>query len=165
MNTVFELIKADRANPVIQDAMLLYGKLIGSWRVESTWFDKGVPVRNATGEWHFTWILGGNGIQDVLFADGFAKEKYGTTIRCYDSQSGYWRATWMQPGYHEFAQMIGRYENNEIVQEIMGLTGKREIWRFKDITENEFTWLDQVSFDDGKTWTVEQEMRCHRFKM
>ena len=39
---------------------------------------------------------------------------------------------------------------------------RRERWSFTDITPDSFLWLGEVSFDDGITWFLEQEMRATR---
>ncbi len=158
MQDIFDLIRASTANEAYKQKVMLYGQLIGSWKIRSIWYNSNGETREATGEWHFAWILGGLGIQDVLYADGYPRDTYGTTIRCYDIKKDIWHVSWMQPSNNEFAHLVGREENKEIIQELLGLNDKKEIWRFKDITEYAFTWIDEVSFDNGKTWNVEQRM-------
>lgn len=163
MKDVFELIKSNSCNnAVLKDKLMTYGQFVGSWKIKSKWFLPHHEIRETTGKWHFSWILEGNGIQDVLFADSYSKEKYGTTIRCYDVKNDIWHVSWMQPGNDEFANLIGKKIGNEIVQEIIGLTDKIEIWKFKDITKESFLWTDEVSFDNGVTWEIHQEMTGER---
>ncbi len=158
MQDIFDLIRASDANETYKQKVMLYGQLIGSWRIQSIWYNSEGETKETTGEWHFAWILGGLGVQDVLYADSYSRENYGITIRCYDIKSDIWHVSLMQPGNNEFADLVGREENKEIIQEVLGLEDKREIWRFKDITETTFTWIDEISLDNGKTWNVGQRM-------
>ena len=158
MKEVFDLIRASIAHEKYKKKVMLYGQLIGNWKIRSIWYSSNGETKETKGEWHFAWILGGLGIKDVLYADDYSRDKYGVTIRCYDIKNAVWHVSWMQPGNNEFADLVGREENNEIIQEVLGLKDKREVWRFKDLTENTFTWIDEVSFDNGKTWNTEQKM-------
>jgi hypothetical protein len=141
----------------------LYAPLVGSWDVVSTWITASGAQSQASGEWHFQWILGGRGVQDVLFRSGSAPDTFGTTLRVYDSSLKAWRVTWMQPSGGEFVHLIGRKAGAEIVNEVQGLeAGRRERWRFSKIKADTFLWQDEVSLDDGVTWKVRQEMRGKR---
>jgi hypothetical protein len=93
----------------------LYAPLIGSWEIEATWYDTNGETRHGRGEWHFEWILGGLGVQDVLFAIGSAPHEYGTSIRTYDSTLDAWHVVWMQPASGEFVALVGYGQNNGIV--------------------------------------------------
>jgi hypothetical protein len=109
------------------------------------------------------WILGGRGIQDVLFAKGAPNYEYGTTVRGYDRSIGAWRVTWMQPAGPEFGYLIGRKIGNRIELEVTGLPMHHRIrWSFNDITASQFVWMDEESFDFGKTWKTRQVMKAKR---
>jgi hypothetical protein len=145
------------------DQLMLYGQFVGSWSVHSTTFHADGSRTERQGEWHFAWILGGRGIQDVLFAREAPAQQYGTTLRCYDATNAVWRVTWMMPGGGEYANLIGRQIGDRIVQEGVGPDPRRvERWTFSDITPTTFLWRGEVSFDQGTTWTLEQEMRASR---
>ena len=162
-SNVFTLLAATGPYTNYYEQLMLYGQFIGSWNIESTWHEKDGGIRKGKGEWYFNWILGGRGIQDVLFAAGASAHQFGTTLRCYDPALDVWHVTWMQPYGGEFVHLIGRKVGNRIVQEGTGSDPRRrERWSFTDITPDSFSWLGEVSFDDGKTWLLEQEMRATR---
>jgi len=160
---VFELIAASGPFEEYPEKLMLYGQFVGSWDIDATWYQPGGQRRTGRGEWHFNWILGGHGIQDVLFASGAPPHQFGTTLRCYDSHMDAWHISWMQPAGDEFVHLLGRKSGDRIVQEGVGSDPlRRERWSFAEITTNSFLWLGEVSFDNGVTWILEQEMRAVR---
>lgn len=142
----------------------LYEPLIGSWSITSTWYDPDGTERSRPGEWHFERILGGLGVQDVLFSTGAAAHEYGTTVRTYDPAEDVWHVVWMQPGGGEFVAQKARGAGRDIVQEGRPLNesgGRAQRWRFIDITESSFTWLGESS-DDGQEWRLDQRLDGRR---
>ncbi len=137
---------------------------MGSWDIESRELESDGTVRvERRGEWHFAWILGGRGVQDVLFEVGAPAAEYGTTLRCYDAVADVWRVTWMAPGGSEFVNLVGRQVGSDIVQQ--GRTadsGRLERCTFSDIAADAFTWRGYFSLDDGRSWTHDHEMRARR---
>jgi hypothetical protein len=143
--------------------MMLFGQFVGSWDIDGTWYQQGGESRQGKGEWHFAWILGGCGIQDVLFTSGAAPHQFGTTIRCYDKAMDAWHIVWMQPASGEFVRLLGRKIADRILIEGVGTDlRRRERWSFNKITPASFLWLGEVSFDGGVTWILEQDMRARR---
>lgn len=142
---------------------MLYGQFVGSWDIEATWHLPDGGQHTARGEWHFDWILGGRGVQDVLFAAGSPPDRYGTSLRCYDPALDVWHIVWMQPYGSEFVWLTGRQVGERIVQEgASSVAGKLERWSFCDITTASFVWRGEASLDGGATWTLEQEMHARR---
>ncbi len=160
---VYELLAASGPFSEYPDPLMLYGQFVGSWDIEATWYDRAGGSKQGKGEWHFGWILGGRGVQDVLFSAGAPPDRFGTTLRCYDPEANVWRVTWMQPYGGEFVHLIGRQVGDRIVNEVIGADpSRRERWSFNEITPDSFLWLGEVSLDDGLTWFCEQEMRGTR---
>ena len=144
---------------------MLYGQFVGSWDIDGAWYQQDGGRRKGQGEWHFGWILGGRGIQDVLFSRGAPSHQFGTTLRCYDVANDLWHLAWMQPASGEFVRLTGRKMGDRIVQEGVGSDPRRrERWSFTNITPTSFLWLGEVSFDEGATWFLEQEMQASRRK-
>ncbi len=162
---VFEMLAATGPYADYADKLALFGQFVGSWDMEGIWYQKDGTRRTGTGEWYFDWILGGRGIQDVLFASGATAHQFGTTLRGYDPARGVWHLVWMQPASGEFVHLLGQKVGDRIVCEEIGATnGKRARWSFADITPDSFHWLGEVTNDDGATWFLEQEMRARRRK-
>ncbi len=149
-NKVFDLLGASTPFAKDDENALLYAPLIGSWDLDCTWYKRDGGTKTAKGEWHFAWILGGRGVQDVLFPVGAAPDRYGTTLRCYDSANGTWHVTWTQPCSGEFAHMVGRKVGDRIVQEGRGTDAARlERWCFSDITADS-SYDSEVSLERKK---------------
>lgn len=163
LNPVFDLLAASGPYNAYADKLMLYGQFIGSWDIDSTWYERDGGGKKGKGEWHFSWILGGRGIQDVLFRSGAPSHQFGTTLRCYDPAIDAWHVTWMQPYGGEFLHLLGRQIGDRIVQEgIDTVQNRRERWSFTEITPDTFVWLGETSSDNGATWLLEQEMRANR---
>ena len=146
-----------------------YGRLVGAWDVEWVALDRsGAVVARRRGEWHFAWVLGGRGVQDVIWVGGEPPENDGTTLRCWDEEVGAWRSVFMPPGAGEFVTLLGRPERDRIVQDVVsrapdGRPGPlRERWIFSDMTETAFLWQAETSDDGGETWTATHQIRARR---
>jgi hypothetical protein len=143
----------------------LYGPLIGSWVVESEFVTSDGEVRKSQGEWHFERILGGMGVQDVLFAAGAEPDQYGTTLRVVDPRTGLWHGVWMQPQSGEFVVLVGRAEGEGIVHQGHPLDdpdGPLQRWSFTHISASSFTWTGESSHDGGASWSRDQRMLATR---
>ncbi|HET7087317.1 MAG TPA: hypothetical protein VFL17_01570 [Anaerolineae bacterium] len=158
---VSDLLPATAPFPQYAAKLMLFGQFVGSWDIEGTWHQADGTTRTGKGEWHFDWILGGRGIQDVLFSKGASPDQFGTTLRCYDKDLDAWHLTWMQPASGEFVNLLGRQLGDRIVCETVDSKPRRR-WSFADITPSSFHWLGEVSSDDGNSWFLEQEMRASR---
>ena len=142
-----------------------YEPLLGAWDVEwCTLDEQGRAGHRIRGEWHFTRILGGNGVQDVIWATGSAPESAGTTLRCWDSAQGVWRAVFMSPADGEFVSLIGRPAPDGIRQQVVDPVtrpGVRE-WNFSRIEGSSFRWQARTSEDGGGTWRTTHEIWARR---
>jgi hypothetical protein len=137
--------------------------LIGSWEIDSECYRSDGMTEEATGEWHFARILGGLGVQDVLFAKGAPPALRGTSISGYDAKAGVWRVVWMMPYSGEFACLVSRQVGDEIIQEGFSMDGSSlERWTFSEITGDRFRWRGESSDDGGKTWRLDQQMTGRR---
>jgi hypothetical protein len=147
----------------LEEKLMLYGRLVGSWDVVSRDLGGDGEWHERRGEWHFAWVLGGRGVQDVLYAEGSTLDRFGTTLRCYDEEADVWHVAWMQPATGEFLELVGRAEGDRIVQVGRGTrAGQVERWTFSEISPESFLWQGEVSDDEGASWRLVQEMRATR---
>ena len=161
------LVRLAAEGPFEPDAaeLALYGQFVGAWGVEWTALSAdGAVGERRTGEWHFAWVLGGRGIQDVIWVDGARAEADGTTLRCWDPRLGAWRVVFMSPGDGQFVTLVGRRRGDDIVQDVLDPTpaAGAACWTFTEITARSFLWRAETSVDAGATWTVTHEMRANR---
>ncbi len=122
---ILELLAASGPFPEYAENLMLYGQFVGSLDIAAIWHDQSGGHKQGKGEWHFDWILGGRGIQDVLFPAGAFPHQFGTTLRCYDVTTDVWHVAWMQPYGGEFVHLTGRKVGNRIVQEGVGSDPRR----------------------------------------
>lgn len=119
--------------------IMLYGRLVGTWDVAWTRFDRGGDAaERREAEWRFAWILGGRGVQDLIWRKGDPPHLDGTTIRCWDARAGVWRLTFMSPADGEFVTMTARGAGDRIVQDLEGRPGEQ--WIFDHIAQTSFRW-------------------------
>lgn len=165
-------LHAERANAALEAALGLYGRFVGSWRLDIDDYPPGGVHRRAEGEWHFGWVLDGKAIQDVwifpgrrLRGNGKPDEpwyRYGSTFRWYDPAIDAWRITYFEPYKHAELRQIGRAAGADIVQLGEDPRGIMRRWRFVEITKRSFRWIGEISWDKGANWTLEMEMRAER---
>jgi hypothetical protein len=163
---------ADRAGK-----LRLYGRFVGDWRMDVTTFAENGDTRRGTGEIHFGWVLEGRAIQDVWMIPPFAERRagattelpeaarwYGTTLRVYDPRLDAWHIFWLDPATQFFSRQLGRAEGADIVQVGKHESGVTLRWSFREITDDSFRWLGEISPDDGKTWRTQVDIRAQRIR-
>jgi hypothetical protein len=151
------------------DKLEMFGRFVGSWRIE--WSGTGTDGRPATmtGELHFGWVLGGRAVQDVWIVPGRGQPGegepplafHGSTIRFYDPAIDAWRSTWIEPVNSRVRRFIGRASGADIVL----LSDEDDPWlrwRFTDMARDSFRWRAEVSHDHGASWEFDEEMRATR---
>ncbi|MEW6737532.1 MAG: hypothetical protein AB1489_39990, partial [Acidobacteriota bacterium] len=151
-STFLDVLTSPARSKQFTDQEDIYGWLIGSW--EATVYDYPVDgtVHENKGEWHFVWVLEGRAVQDVWISPPRAqrnssiskiRNRYGTTLRVYDTSINAWRLTWINPisGAHD--ELIGRRKGKDIVQEGRDLNGNPMRWVFTEITANTFRWYGE----------------------
>jgi catechol 2,3-dioxygenase-like lactoylglutathione lyase family enzyme len=144
------------------EKMGLYGWLIGDWTMDATVYAGDASRHETAGSIHFGWVLKGRAIQDVWILPGFF---HGTTLRIYDPGLDAWHILWSDPLKQYFTRQIGRAQGRDIVQEGRNDAGQATRWRFVDITPSSFTWLGELSPDDGATWQLQARFLARRDTM
>jgi len=168
---MLEALHAAGANEALASRLELYGRFVGSWRLDVNYHHRDGSIRRTEGELHFSWVLNGKAIQDVwiyparrIHGDQPSEpwHAYGSTFRWYDPIIDAWHITWFDPARSVETHQIGRAVGADIVQvgeEHQGLLSR---WRFVAIKDRSFTWLGERSWDKGSTWTLLMEMNASK---
>ncbi|MBO9621562.1 MAG: hypothetical protein J7500_02510 [Sphingomonas sp.] len=160
---------ADGPHPDIPEADRIYAPVIGSWSLTIEWLDsKGDVERALPGEWHFSWVLDGLGVQDVWITpprsertDGTPPHEHGTSVRFYDRRTRTWRSTWTGPRHSSILEFQSRLIHDEIVLESRGQTPRMK-WVFSDFSADGFTWRNWV--EDAGSWWLQQRFIASRIR-
>jgi hypothetical protein len=161
-NPILPHLVADAPHPDIPAAQRIFAPFIGSWELEVTWYENGKLVRTEPGEWHFSWVLEGRGIQDVWIVPSRGKTgryEYGTSIRFYDADAGAWRSTWIGPVHKVVCTFLARRVGGEVVLETDN-SDPRLRWVFSDITADAFIWRNWR--EEKKDWVLQQQFIAKR---
>lgn len=165
MTALHAALHADTAASADLD---LFGRFVGSWRLDWERVVDGAVAATAVGELHFGWVLGGRAVQDVWIVPGPDQPGtgerphafHGSTIRFYDDQLGAWRSTWVEPVNGRVRRFVGRPVGDEI--ELRSDEDEPALrWRFTAITPDSFTWLGEVAAGPD-TWELEERMHATR---
>jgi hypothetical protein len=153
--------------PELKEKLALFGQFVGDWDIVESRYIRpdGTWSTAESGELHWGWILSGRATQDVWMSidekthNAIPEE---ITVRFYDSKIDAWQVVRVSPR-EEVAQIfIGQQVGDEIVIEGRSAEGYLVRWIFSEITQKSFRWRGEKSHDDGKTWTLRQEMRMRR---
>jgi hypothetical protein len=170
-----QALRAPGPLPAYADKLMLYGQFVGDWEADAKAYLPDGTVRRHFWQVHFDWVLEGRAVQDVFITPprhgphtgqsepwGEHSNQYGTTLRVYDPRIDAWHITYIDPytGFH--GQLIGRWRDNEIVQEGTSTNGTLLRWVFSDISANAFRWRGELSRDAGATWHKAVEMLARR---
>jgi hypothetical protein len=166
-----DILPAMGRSPEIPAADDLYGWLIGSWELDLTAYDDDGNITGSTGEAHFARVLEGRAVQDVFINPqrserGLQSPKfanwYGTTIRVYDPSIHAWRVSWFNPHDGFRAELIGRRDGKDVVQEGEFPDGTPIRWTFSEITNDSCRWRGERLESDRRTWRLQVEFRGRR---
>jgi hypothetical protein len=148
----------------------LYGQLLGSWDLDVVSHDDDGKTRRSLGEVHVSRVLEGRAVQDVFInprrsdrapAMAAFANWFGTTLRIYDPVIRAWRVWWFNPYDGVRAELVGRLEGNDIVQEGTFPDGTAIRWTFSEITPVSFLWRGE-RLEPDKSWRLQVEMRGRR---
>jgi hypothetical protein len=172
-NRFADTLISETADSEISDTEDIYRRLIGSWdlKVIDYYPDGSITIQES--EWHFSRVLNGRAIQDVLITkkhlqkhedENIQRVRYGTSLRAYDPAEKGWIFTWINPVSGACDKLRAIQEGDQIVQTGHDADGNLMRWVFTDITRNTFRWVGERSIDDGKNWILEAEFFATRQK-
>lgn len=168
--SLIDVLLAEERSSAISPADDLYSWLIGSWELDVVAHDDHGNVTHSTGEAHVARVLEGRAVQDVFINPrrsdrGSVSLKFanwfGTTLRIYDPSIRAWRVFWFNPHDGVRAELIGRRQGKDIVQEGEFPDGTPIRWCFSEITDNSCLWRGERREPDG-TWRLQVEFRATR---
>ena len=124
-----------------------YGPLIGSWTTEVLDAEDDGSKRVTRGEWHFVRVLEGRGVQDVLIVPAREQRhsrtpnrfnRYGSSLRIFDTRDGIWRVQWCNPGDGEIFLLESERDGGDIVEIGDDRNGSTRRWTIFDIKPDSF---------------------------
>lgn len=151
MNGFFEALASENKNTALPEEDNFFGKLVGSWEIDY------VDNNNASvikGQWHFSWVLEGMAIQDVIVLPAF---EYGTTLRVYNPSTRAWDIAYCYTG--KIMRLEARKQDNMIV--LTNIEDKRRKWVFAEIKDNHFHWQDVTVLENGE-WHINYDLFAKR---
>lgn len=161
-----EGLPARGPDPGLKEKLTLFGQFVGDWDIlENRYLRDDGTWAKERGEIHWRWILEGRATQDVwtsIDEKTGGQIPRGTTVRFYDQKINAWRSTWISPRQGAVGAFIGKKVGKEIVLETKSDEGYLVKWIFSDVSEDSFRWRAEESRDEGKTWTLREEMKIRR---
>lgn len=151
MKHFFEALASEGKHKTLPEEFDYFGKLIGSWKIDYVDNSNSSVIK---GEWHFSWILEGMAIQDVIVLPGF---EYGTTLRVYNPGTQAWDVAYCYTG--KIMRFEARKQDDKIVLTNIEDEGRK--WVFVEIGDNHFHWQDVRVKEDGK-WHVNFDLYAER---
>lgn len=144
----------------------LYGRLVGSWLMDTIHRLDDGTTQESTGEIHFAWVLEGHAIQDVWIRPRRPEPStmYGTTLRVFDPGIDGWHIIWSDPLNQDYSRQIGRAEGKDIVQIGEESRGMKTRWRFTEITDGSFHWIGEERSSESEPWRVTYEHFVRRIE-
>lgn len=147
----------DKSNTKVgKDVIKPFDKLIGTWEIKQS-------IRNQDGtweektekhKWKFYTILNGEAIQDDwITVESEGKEfTTGTNIRIFNSEENQWYMAWIDKTNRRTAVFTAKNENGNVIMEGANPTGRQVRNTFYNISENNFNWKQEWTFDNGQNW-------------
>lgn len=151
MEDFFEALKSEEKSIEIPEEFNYFEKLIGSWQID--YFDRNISDM-IKGEWHFSWILDGMAIQDVIILPDY---EYGTSLRIYNPDTHAWDVAYGYTG--KIIRLEAKKQDDRIV--LTFLDDERRKWVFVKIEDNHFHWQNVTVKNDGE-WYINAEIYAER---
>lgn len=151
MQSFLKTLTSESKNVKLPEEFNYFGKLIGSWEID--YIDTS-SCHSIKGEWHFSWVLDGMAIQDVIILPEY---EFGTTLRVYNPVTRAWDIAYGYTG--RIMRFEARKQDDIIV--LTSLEDERRKWVFAKIEDNNFHWQDVIVKDDGN-WHINYDLYARR---
>ena len=151
MKDFFSALVSQEKNRVIPEEFNYFGKLIGSWAINYIESNNSLAMK---GEWHFSWVLEGMAVQDVIILPDY---EYGTSLRIYNPDTHAWDAAYGYTG--KIIRLEAKKQDDMIM--LTFVNDERRKWVFTNIEDNRFHWENITVKDDGE-WYINAEIYAER---
>jgi hypothetical protein len=154
-------------NPDAPAETELFGQLVGIWDAEQISMNKdgtwGDPKHSI---WKWYYILDGHAIQDNwITIDSFRNEAtVGTNIRIYNFEENRWYMAWIDKTNRTLATFTATNQDGMVIMDGTNAKGRHIRNTFFNISNNEFDWKQEWTFDESKTWIVVTKIHCTRIE-
>lgn len=170
-NEFLEALGSNNANN--NTDLSLYSRFVGNWSFTMTTYDEEGKIEDTKeGEWLFSYVMDGYGIQDVFICPkrGEWTEEdtlygdYGTTIRVpMIDNSKKWNIVYVSKWSVD--RLIAEELENDIIQTGINKDANDTTiwqWNFKNIEKDTFSWESIYAKDCGKTWKYATKVEAKR---
>ena len=151
MQKFIEALTSESKNTALPDEFNYFGKLISSWAINYTESDNSLAIK---GEWHFSWVLEGMAIQDVIILPGY---EYGTSLRIYNPNTHAWDVAYGYTG--KIIRLEAKKQDDMIM--LTFVNDERRKWVFTKIEDHCFHWENITIKEDGE-WHINAEIFAER---
>lgn len=151
MKDFYEALNSTKKSIAIPEEFNYFEKLIGSWKID--YVDSSIS-HVIKGEWHFSWVLEGMAIQDVIILPDY---EYGTSLRIYNPDTHAWDVAYGYAG--KIIRLEAKQQDDNIV--LTFIDDERRKWVFAEIENNHFHWQNVTVKNDGK-WYINAEIYAKR---
>ena len=151
MNHFFEALISEGKNKALPEEFDYFGKLLGSWRINYLERDS---CRAIKGEWHFSRVLEGMAVQDVIILPDY---EYGTSLRIFNPATHAWDVAYGYTG--KIIRLEARKQGEMIV--LTYTEDENRKWVFVEIGEDKFHWQNVTVKENGE-WRVNAEIYAER---
>ena len=117
------------------------------------------------GDWHWTWILGGQAILDVLTFPSQSSTptpseySHNVLIRVFDESADMWRVVWAHPRSASLNTYHGTFSDDGGVVLRNDPHGEPTKWIFSEVTHDSFLWEGFTKDSPDSDWRMDQRMK------
>lgn len=151
MQDFLKALTSERKNTELPEEYNYFGNLMGSWKID---YIDSSNSRSIKGEWHFSWVLEGMAVQDVIILPDY---EYGTSLRVYNPGTHGWDVAYCYTG--KIIRLEARKQDDRIV--LTNIENERKKWVFVKIGDDSFHWQDVTVKDNGE-WHIDYDIYAER---
>ena len=151
MQDFIEALISESKNTALPDEFNYFGKIIGSWEINYIEGNNSLAIK---GEWHFSWVLEGMAIQDVIILPDY---EYGTSLRIYNPDTHTWDVAYGYTG--KIIRLEAKKQDDKIM--LTFVNEERRKWVFTKIEDYCFHWENITVKEDGE-WYINAEIFAER---